>query len=67
VKKLFSLLYLTLCTAGLAWAQHATDAPPPVPKQHINVIGIVLFLLVFFGSIIGFGFMIWYRHKKGIE
>jgi len=49
---------LVFCSA---YAQEAKD--PPIPTE-TNVIGIVIFAILFFGSIIGFFVYLWWGGKN---
>ncbi len=52
-------LFLTSCCA---YAQEAKDAAPP---ETINVLGIIIFAVLFFGMSIGFFVYMWWRNKDG--
>ena len=65
MRKLLSALpfYLMSCWALAASMDEAANAPPP---EGVNMIYVVLFLVLFFGMIVGFFIYMWWldKHKK---
>ena len=61
--RLLSALFplLVFCSA---YAEDIKDAPPPATT---DVMGIVIFFVLFVGSCIGFIGYMWWRHKHGKE
>jgi hypothetical protein len=59
---LAALLPLLACFA--AFAEDVKDAPPPATT---DVVGITIFLVLFFGMCIGFFAYMWWRHKHNKE
>ncbi len=51
---------LPLIAYASAFAAEPQDAPP----QQVGTLGIVLFLVLFFGMIIGFTVYLWWHEKK---
>lgn len=47
----------------LAYAQ-TREAPPDAPLPETNVIGIILFLLLFVGLCVGYGWYVWRGERK---
>jgi hypothetical protein len=55
---------LPLFMLGSALAEDVKDAPPP---ETTDVMGITIFLVLFFGMCIGFFAYMWWRHKHNKE
>jgi len=45
-------------------ARAAEDAPPPPAPVDASPWGMIIFALVFFGMIGGFGFFIWHKERQ---
>ena len=54
---------LALLSCFSAYAITSTDAPPPPPPP-INTLGVVIFLVLFFGSCAGFVWLVLRNEKK---
>jgi hypothetical protein len=65
MRTLLGALYLLLCSAGLAFAQNAPA--PEVPLEPAGMTSMIVFFLLFFGTIAGFFVWVWYRHRKGLD
>ena len=62
--RVLTSLYLWLMSAVYAYAQNAPDPVPTAFTEPASATAVIVFLVVFFGSIGLFGFWIWYRSKK---
>jgi len=62
--RIVTSLYLWLLFALSAYAQNAPEPPPTAYTEPASATAVVVFLVLFFGSIALFGFWIWYRSKK---
>ena len=62
--RLLSSVYLWLMLAVSAYAQNAAEQPPTTFTEPASMTAVVVFLVLFFGSIAVFGFWIWYRGRK---
>ncbi len=62
--RIASALYLWLMSAVYAFAQNAPDAPPTAYTEPASATAVVVFLLLFVGSIGLFGFWIWLKSRK---
>ncbi len=58
------LLYLLYFLPMIAFAQNTQDPPPTLYTEPAGMTGVVVFLVLFFGSIILFFFWVWYKNKK---
>ncbi len=58
---LYLLYFLPL---GLAYAQEKAEPPPTPYTEPAGMTSVIVFLVLFFGSIILFIFWVWYRNKK---
>lgn len=63
MKKIAASLYFLLAYATTALAEPAADAPPTAFTEPASALGVIVFLLVFFGAIAFFLFWIWYRGR----
>ena len=52
---------IPLLIFAYSYAQEAKDAPPP---ETTNMIGIIIFAVIFFGLIIGYFVYMWWGHRK---
>lgn len=62
--RILTSLYLWLMFALSAHAQNASEPPPTTFTEPASATAVIVFLVLFFGSIGLFGFWIWYRGKK---
>lgn len=64
MKHLLFPLHLWLMSAVCAYAQNAPEAAPTTFTEPASAFGVIVFLVLFFGSIAAFGFWIWFRGRK---
>ncbi|HEY9446230.1 MAG TPA: hypothetical protein VIQ62_04085 [Burkholderiales bacterium] len=64
MKKAIAALFFLLTTLGYAYAQNAPDAPPTAFTEPASMTAVIVFLVVFFGSIVLFAYWVWHRSKK---
>jgi hypothetical protein len=62
--RFISSVYLWLVSTVYAYAQNAPEAAPTTFTEPASAAGVIVFMILFFGSIAVFGFWIWYRSKK---
>lgn len=63
--RLFTTLFLLLGSAAAAFAQNAPEAAAPTSfTEPASAFGVIVFLLLFVGSIGLFFFWVWYRDRE---
>jgi len=67
MKKIAASLYFLFAYVATAFAQNAQEQPPTAYTEPASALGVVVFLVVFFGSIALFLFWIWYRSRNQKE
>lgn len=62
--RILTSIYFWIMSAVYAYAQNAPEPPPTTFTEPASATAVIVFLVLFFGSIGLFGFWIWYRGKK---
>ncbi len=61
------LLYLLYFLPMIAFAQNTQDQPPTLYTEQGGMTSVIVFLVLFFGSIILFFFWVWYKNRKAAK
>lgn len=67
MKRIAASLSFLFAYVATALAQNAPEGPPTAYTEPASVVGVVVFLVAFFGSIALFLFWIWYRSRNQKE
>ncbi len=63
IRVLSSVLFW-LMSGVAAYAQNAAEQPPTTFTEPASMTAMIVFFVLFFGSIAGFAFWVWYRSKQ---